>query len=58
MAASDPYQLHFRLPEDLGKQVDRYARFVKEETGAELSRTDTIVALVRKAIEEWSDSRK
>ena len=57
MAVSDPYQLHFRLPEETGKHVDRYARFVKEATGAELSRTDAVLALVNKALGEWSDAQ-
>jgi hypothetical protein len=53
LAAQDPYQLHFRLPEETGKQVDRYTRFVKEATGAELSRTEAVVALVHRALVSW-----
>lgn len=57
MAAKDPYQLHFRLPEETSKQVDRYARYVKEATGADLSRTDAVLALVNKALDEWVDTQ-
>lgn len=57
MATQDPYQLHFRLPEEVGKKVDRYTRFVKEATGADLSRTDTVVALISKALDEWLDAQ-
>jgi len=53
MAASDPYQLHFRLPEETGKQVDRYAQYVRETTGIEPTRTNAVLALVRRALVAW-----
>jgi hypothetical protein len=57
MATTDPYQLHFRLPKETGKLVDRYARFVKEAIGAELSRTDAVLALVRRGLIAWDASK-
>lgn len=53
----DTGQFKLRLDDETTKKVDRYARFVKETTGAELSRTETVLALVRKALDEWSDAQ-
>jgi len=51
--ATEPNQVHLRLSEEVSKQVDRYARFVKEATGVEVSRTDAVMALVRRGIVAW-----
>lgn len=57
MAKPDPYQLHFRLPEEIGKQIDRYANHVKKVMGAELSRTDATLAIIRRGLAAWDETQ-
>lgn len=52
MNEKDPFQIHFRLPKEIAKRVDKHIQRLCEQTpGLEFSRTDAVLTLIARGLD-------